>query len=50
MFSTLTPLFVFKVGVGAAAKSGYWVGPLSPHSSLPASCAVADEWQWQAGL
>lgn len=28
MFSTLTPLFVFKVGVGAAAKSGYWVGPL----------------------
>lgn len=29
MFSTLTPFFVFKVGVGAAAKSGYWVGPFS---------------------
>lgn len=43
MFSTLTPFFVFKVGVGAAAKSGYWVGPLSPRSSLPASCAVAGE-------
>lgn len=45
MFSTLTPIFVFKVGVGAAAKSGYWVGPLSPPSSLPASRT-----QWQAGL
>lgn len=46
MFSTLTPFFVFKVGVGAAAKSSYWVGPLSPPSSLPASCALAGEWQW----
>lgn len=34
MFSTLTPFFVFKVGVGAAAKSGYWVGPFSPRSPL----------------
>lgn len=34
MFSTLTPFSVFEVGVGAAAKSGCWVGPLSP-SPLP---------------
>lgn len=52
MISTLTPFFVFKVGVGAAAKSGHWVGPLSPplFPPLPAACAVAGGWRWRAGL
>lgn len=50
-FSTLSPFPIFKVGVGAAAKSGCWVGPLSlSPSSLPASCALAGEWQRRAGL
>lgn len=45
MFSTLTPFFVFKVGVGLLPKRAGGLDPsLLPPSLLPG------ERQWQAGL